>query len=391
MSSSWMDAVQEASYRGMKFKVTSDGMTIGRRVVCHEFPQRNTPYAEDMGKATREIKISAFVVGDNCYQQRNWVMAACEASGPGTLIHPTLGQMLCSCESCTVTESSDAGRVVQFEMVFVESGDATWPLEVTDAEDVVDIAADACDESAFADFEAAWDTANSIDTAIDDITDSVTDTEELLELYLGAETLGDALTSLDGLAAASTSLVATPDELAEDWRDVIQSIDDLTAIDALTGAYAANAAISTAAAAVAGLTPTQQEIADNRAALDRLLYLLSLAQSCRLASAEAWTVWDDAQVEADRLADWIDDASGTATHDMFVSLSDLRHGIVSGILDASAMLPRLVSHTPQEVTSTLELAQYLYRDVDRATEIGERNKVVHPGFVPARELKVLNV
>ena len=51
---------------------------------------------------------------------------------------------------------------------------------------------------------------------------------------------------------------------------------------------------------------------------------------------------------------------------------------------------RLRAYTPREVTPGLALAYDLYEDVSRETELIERNAILHPGFLPARPLKVLS-
>jgi len=43
-------------------------------VQVHEFPQRDVPYAEDLGRKNRELKISALVVGDDVFQRRDRLM-----------------------------------------------------------------------------------------------------------------------------------------------------------------------------------------------------------------------------------------------------------------------------------------------------------------------------
>jgi prophage DNA circulation protein len=384
-----------ASFRGVRFLVSADSMTVGRRVVTHEFPQRDLPYAEDMGRATREVKITGFLIGDACYKDRNLLLDACETSGPGTLIHPSLGQMLCSCESCEVTESSDAGRVVTFTLTFVESGDASWPLEITDVEDVVEVYADSLSASGASDFEAAFrfidETGEVVERAIDAATAQITDTQETLDLYLSADTLGDVVDSLDAMSDSITSLLETPEDLAESWATVLGQIEDLAACNALTQMFA-DAAATSEAVDTSAMTPTQAAVAENQAALDRLVWLSAIAQSAKLASQQSWTVFDDAQSMADQLAAWLDAARTNATHGTYQAIEDLRAGIVSGILEQSARLPRLVDHVPVETTSTLEIAQLLYQDSDRAEEIAERNQIAHPGFVPGSQaIKVLNV
>ena len=54
-----------ASFRGVPFEVSSGSLKGGRRTVVHEYPQRDKPYVEDLGKAARQITIEAFFVGDN--------------------------------------------------------------------------------------------------------------------------------------------------------------------------------------------------------------------------------------------------------------------------------------------------------------------------------------
>lgn len=47
---SWTDRLQPASFRGVAFKVDGDDLQIGRRTVVHEYPGRDTPSVEDMGR-----------------------------------------------------------------------------------------------------------------------------------------------------------------------------------------------------------------------------------------------------------------------------------------------------------------------------------------------------
>ena len=44
--------LREASYEGIRFDVDSATLSFGRRTVTHEFPQRDTSYVEELGKAT---------------------------------------------------------------------------------------------------------------------------------------------------------------------------------------------------------------------------------------------------------------------------------------------------------------------------------------------------
>jgi prophage DNA circulation protein len=52
----WRDMLmQQASFRGVVFHVETGARLSGRRTVVHEYPKRNDPYAEDMGRAARRF------------------------------------------------------------------------------------------------------------------------------------------------------------------------------------------------------------------------------------------------------------------------------------------------------------------------------------------------
>ena len=50
------EQLQKASFRGVPFEVTSASLTAGRRTVVHEYPQRDKPYVEDLGRASRKLR-----------------------------------------------------------------------------------------------------------------------------------------------------------------------------------------------------------------------------------------------------------------------------------------------------------------------------------------------
>jgi prophage DNA circulation protein len=119
-----------ASFRGLVFHVESNGVTSGRRVVVHEYPKRNDPYSEDMGRHARRVQFSGYLIyrpSNPVYvytDQRQNLYRALEQDDAGNLIHPVIcpGGWLAMCERFTMTESRERGGYTQFEMAFVEAG-----------------------------------------------------------------------------------------------------------------------------------------------------------------------------------------------------------------------------------------------------------------------------
>ena len=119
---SWRDRLIPASFNGVSFHVESKGRESGRRTVLHEFPNRDTPYTEDLGRRARTTHVSGYVIGDNYDARMLALIAACEARGPGLLILPTYGPQLVMCDFVGASESRQEGGYGVLEMDFIEAG-----------------------------------------------------------------------------------------------------------------------------------------------------------------------------------------------------------------------------------------------------------------------------
>jgi len=125
---SWKDNLQEASLRGVPFKVDEDEATFGRRVQVHEYPNRDKPWAEDLGRATRRFSVQAYLIGDDFFEQRNKLIEAIEKPGSCTLVHPYYGEMTVTVDDTVrVSHSVSEGRMCRVSFSFIESGELSFP------------------------------------------------------------------------------------------------------------------------------------------------------------------------------------------------------------------------------------------------------------------------
>jgi prophage DNA circulation protein len=123
----WRMMLVPASFRMAPFHVDANSPTSGRRVVLHEFPKRDTPYAEDMGRSARRFPVTGYVIGPDYQIWRELLVLALESEGPGLLTLPTWLQrdtFLVQPREYTVRETRQAGGMAEFEMQFVEAGEA---------------------------------------------------------------------------------------------------------------------------------------------------------------------------------------------------------------------------------------------------------------------------
>lgn len=158
---SWFDQLQQASFRGVPFGVQGAQGKFGRRVALHEYPNRDKPYVEDMGRSTRKITLTGFLVenslvygGGDVFAQRDAMVSAAETAGKGTLVHPTLGELQVSVPDggLTVSERWDQGRYFELGFSFIESGDRLFPTVSATTPDALGSLANSLDLSAALDF-----------------------------------------------------------------------------------------------------------------------------------------------------------------------------------------------------------------------------------------------
>jgi prophage DNA circulation protein len=135
----WRTNLQPASFRGVPFYVHTDAKAGGRRIVTHEFPLQDTPFAEDMGRRARHYRVTAYVLYSPAllpdYQSaRDDLIAALESSGSAQLVHPTLGVDTVVVDTYSITERlEEAGGMSEFEIEFIEAGAAAAQAPATNA------------------------------------------------------------------------------------------------------------------------------------------------------------------------------------------------------------------------------------------------------------------
>jgi prophage DNA circulation protein len=123
----WAQQLQPGSWKGMPFVLDAGETAAGRRVAIHEYPYRDEAWAEDLGRLPRRFSVQAFIVGDDCYQQRDSMLRACEEPGAGTLVHPTLGSIQCVLLEFSCADRRERGRVVELQFTFIVAADVLYP------------------------------------------------------------------------------------------------------------------------------------------------------------------------------------------------------------------------------------------------------------------------
>lgn len=166
--------LREASYEGIRFDVDSATLSFGRRTVTHEFPQRDTSYVEDLGKATRQFSIQGFIVGDDFIDRSKRLIDKIESqvgtdrrANHGKLVHPWLGSLdVTPIDSPSITYDR-AKRFCTFTLTFLEAGNESTKKTTSWANQLLS-KADALYAKIFGD----W-TPDKIAGIVDDVTSQI--------------------------------------------------------------------------------------------------------------------------------------------------------------------------------------------------------------------------
>lgn len=122
----WLTALRPASFRGVAFRVDGEQPDGGRRVAVHEISGGEAPLTEDMGRATREISVDAWVAGDFADAAGLALEAACDLAGPALLMLPMDRPRMVRCTGCQRDRRKDAAGYVAYRLSFVEAGGAAF-------------------------------------------------------------------------------------------------------------------------------------------------------------------------------------------------------------------------------------------------------------------------
>jgi prophage DNA circulation protein len=125
----WRDRWQNAMFRGCGFFVETGTMAGGRRVALHQYPKRNVPYAEDMGKTANRFSVQGYLIGPNYLDAKDALIEALEKDGPGMLRLPLpykMRDVQVMVQGYSVSENRERGGFCQVEMEFVEYGDPNY-------------------------------------------------------------------------------------------------------------------------------------------------------------------------------------------------------------------------------------------------------------------------
>ena len=400
----WRNDLQPASFRGVPFEVDALEGEGGRRIVVFEFPGRDTPYTEDLGRAAQHHRIRGFVLGNDYMAQRDELLAALQDDpDPGVLIHPTLGRLTVRVGAVRWVESKERGGGCAFDVEFIEDGPTPSPITGIDT-------ISAGIRGAISLARLALRIYRRVSLIISDPLYVLSRQGGILGLLatafraLPAGSISGASTPIAAIAAAPADDEATIAAISGSFAAVTATvIATRTATpvtgDAVTGTETPGPADSDPSGGlialasfgddlppIAGTTAQARAEAIQQDAILSLIRALALASVVEVYASIPWPHAQAAQTARRGLLALFD-AQAQAAAD--AGLDDLYRGL--GALESAAMadmtaraqaLPRLERYALLASLPSDVLVWRLYQDPARMRELEDLNRVGHPLFMP---------
>lgn len=384
-----------ASFRGVPFFVESAEDGGGRRAVVHEFPFRDDPYVEDLGRGARTFRIDGYVIGDNYLEQQETLLTALEADGVGELVHPYRGVKRVACLRHATRNARVDGGMATFSIEFTEAPlQAPVPTETVDVAEQVDASADVAIEAAEAELEESLDIEDLPAFAFESAEAALKAAAAGLDRALSpvietTQELAEFQGRIVALTAQASSLVRQPAEVLGAFREAITGLSDTIAaapfavMNALADTYS-----ESLGAAVDAITATRERELANQVALIAGLRRVLAIEAARIAPLVPYASIEDATAARDRIAEMLEEQAGLADDTAYPAIVDLRSQVLRAV-PGGREFARVLTVTRTTPVPSLLLAYQLYGSVDLELDIVARNKIRHPGFI-AGDVKALS-
>jgi prophage DNA circulation protein len=424
MDKTWRDAMLPASFRGIRFLIPQTSVPVGMKGPLHEFPQRDTPFFEQMGKQAQVHKMTAWVVGDDCFERRDKLIEALQTPGAGELVHPWLGRLQVKVGECEMGHERTQGGMVTFELTFYPDLPLKSPSAKVNTQQQVVTSSNSLLDSSLGRYQSTMATVNKAKLGLLQLRNSLSGVYGVIQQQF-APFLG-TFSTLSGFAQSLMNSPGTLSSLFSSYFSSFSGFDFFGGSSSgggssggSTGGYRAALAETTqqsqAVIAIDTVSPLggHDTVAASQATAnlvqDALLVQIGLIVSDMPVTQQPVSpgstpsveqqallplvrpevpVADDVLALRDSLNEAIYTASLKADPTHYQALNNHRLALVKHLTAVAASGVRLVDVTPPETLSVLVLAYRRFGDATRESELVQRNRIRHPGFVPARPIKI---
>lgn len=413
----WKLSLRQASFRGVPFHFDRASGSYGRRYAMHEYPGRDVPFAEDLGRSQRTWTFQAYLIGDTFHMQRTALLEACEAPGPGSLILPLIGRVEAVCTDVEFDDARTRGRYSSLSLSFAEAGERLAPVGHEDTESLIGGAALNLGEAAETQFVAGFNVGNpynvvpmmpfaseanvasAVSTLVSAAAYNVTvlaDTLERLRLSVYDYDQAPLIAAIEVLRKQATTLVYDPAKLFDAIDTAVAAYTEAMPADrAFLGMLTLASEFVAREAPPAGIeqrtqTPSTPELRETETRNATLFQSLARRLGLREIGYALPGIDLDNTEQAEHVRGLVFDAfvsesdiaAGYGNDVAYSALTGLAHRLLDDLDHRAAQLPALTLYRTPRSLNAITLAYQLYADAERNLDLVARMGVINPAFLP---------
>jgi len=412
MLKDWPSTMKRASFRGVPFFVDTDSFSGGRRVAVHEFIDRDDPLIEDLGGKANSVSIAAYVPGNDADTAAIALLAAGNTKGSSTLRLPARPATFATCTSIKTNFSRKRlgffGIDLEFQLT-PRGGFGILPIGLLRAQmSEAASAALTLVVSAFQSNFSHYPTPGAISPAETVLFSFVTEllaignevtlegdegtqtghlirtlNAELLSGGVGDEfptTAGNALFSLVDSVADANGLFDKLNDLYDAGRYeqpvaltyTAEQVELVRDDDALNGAK-----LDRNRNSVAVLQDEQAQIASKMVRQLAILGMVKLASRAEIDNRK-----EAIKIRATLSAMLSETMTDIETFEDHIEVQKSMHHAIDQLSEFAANLRPIIEIETQVSLPATFMAHQLFNDAEMASEIIDRNSVLHPLFLP---------
>lgn len=419
MTVTWRDKLLPASFRGISFLIPQASVPVGMKGQLHEFPQRDTPFFEQLGKQSQVHKMTGWVIGDDCFERRDKLIEALNTPGGGELVHPWLGKMQVKVGECEMSHDRVGGGMVSFDLTFYPDVPLKTPAARANTQAQVVKSSESLLTSSLNRYKTTMATVNKARLGLLQMRNSLSNVFSVIQqqfapflsvftdvtsfaqsLMNSPGTLSSLFSSYfssfsgfdffgsssnDGSGSGYRGAVAEASQQAESVSS-INTVSPLGGTDTVTASQATADLVQDSVLVQIGLIVSEMPVATQPESIESMPSVEQ--QAIQPIVRPDVPVADDVIELRDNLNEAIHEASLKADPEHYLVLNSFRQSVVKHLTAVAQSGVRLVDITPPETLSALVLAYRRFGDATRSPEVVQRNRIRHPGFVPAVPIKI---
>jgi len=213
-----------AHYGGVQFHFDSSTDSSSRRIVTHQYPNREDHTNEDLGKSAGKFSVSGYIVGEDLDAQERALKEAFLREGVFTFYHPKLNANI-ECRALDSAFSPDKDSLLRrnFTVNFVEEGEPPAPISLNRAKPAVINLAKNAKKTLQDYFDQVFDPLNNAAKAINDVNSALNEVKS--SFYANyVDALSSITAPINALEDLADNIVSTVD--ISPYTDLVDSLFD---------------------------------------------------------------------------------------------------------------------------------------------------------------------